>query len=75
LGIVADRLAQAPDADGNAIHHVIYEVANETGIGMGTLCKAFYQALIGKDRGPRAGWFAAMVGTQFVSRRLKEAAG
>jgi lysyl-tRNA synthetase class 1 len=74
LAQVAERLAAAPTSDGDAIHHMIYETANATGTGMGNVCKAFYQALIGKDRGPRAGWFAAMIGTEFVSKRLKEAA-
>ena len=73
LAKVAERLAAEPTSDGDAIHHMIYEVAKETGAGMGNVCKAIYQALIGKNRGPRAGWFAAMVGTEFVSKRLKEA--
>ncbi len=76
LGLLGDRLANAEAAaDGNAIHNIIYEVANETGVGMGTLCKALYRVLIGKERGPRAGWFAAMLGIEFVSRRLKQASG
>lgn len=74
LAQVAERLAAEPTSDGDAIHHMIYETANATGTGMGSICKAFYQALVGKDRGPRAGWFAAMIGTEFVSKRLKEAA-
>ncbi|NLF38431.1 lysine--tRNA ligase [bacterium] len=72
--LVADRLAALPKAAAEDIHRVLYEVATENGIGMGDLCRLFYQALIGKDRGPRAGWFAEIIGVDFVCTRLREAA-
>ncbi len=70
LGTVAERLYVDLSIGGEEIHRILYGVATETGLGMGTVCKAFYQALIGKDRGPRAGWFAEMIGLDFVCERL-----
>ncbi len=72
LGLIANWLAENPTADGDEIHQAIYNISKENEIGMGKICQTFYQVTIGKNRGPRAGWFIAMIGTDFVSKRLKE---
>jgi len=74
LGLIADWLDKNPTADGDEIHQAIYNISKENDVGMGKVCQGFYQAIIGKNRGPRAGWFIAMIGTDLVSKRLKEAA-
>ena len=75
LGFVAEWLEKNPAAEGDEIHQAIYNISKENEIGMGKICQAFYKAMIDKNRGPRAGWFIAMVGTDVVSKRLREAAG
>ena len=74
LGTLADRLAATPDMGAEDIHRTMYATATESGMDMGALCKAFYRVIIGKERGPRAGWFAAIIGLPFVCERLREAA-
>ena len=74
LGLIAEWLDKNPNADGDQIHQAIYDISKENNIGMGKVCQAFYKAMIDKNRGPRAGWFIAMVGSDLVSKRLKEAA-
>ena len=75
LRTLAERLAAPPKKNAEAIHQAMYDVATESGIGMGALCGLLYQALIGKERGPRAGWFVEILGVDFVCKRLCEAAG
>lgn len=62
--------------EGEAVHQAIWETAGEfEGAKPGELFKAIYLALLGKPRGPRAGWFIALLGSLFCKRRFEEAAG
>ncbi len=69
----AARLDQ-PGLNGEDIHRALYEAAGAHNVPMAELCRAFYLAVIGKERGPRAGWFAEIIGPAFVAARLREAA-
>jgi len=70
---LAARLEQ-PGLNGEDIHRALYEAAGAHGVPMPELCRAFYLAVIGKERGPRAGWFAEIIGPAFVAERLRQAA-
>ena len=72
LALIADELEKNPEADGNAIHQIIYGIANSTGVSMGSLCKALYRVTLGRDRGPRAGWFVAMAGNDQIASRIRK---
>ena len=72
LALIADELEKNPEADGNAIHQIIYNIANSTGVSMGNLCKALYRVTLGRDRGPRAGWFVAMAGNDQIASRIRK---
>jgi len=39
------------------------------------LFQAIYLVLLGQPRGPRAGWFIAMIGPEFAAARFREASG
>jgi lysyl-tRNA synthetase class 1 len=72
------RLAESlrEGMDGDAVHNQIYAVAAEfTEVKPARLFQAIYVALLGKPRGPRAGWFIAMVGPAFSAARFRDAAG
>lgn len=62
------------DMNGEDVHALFYQARDVAGIEPVTLFRAIYRALIDKDRGPRAGWFIAMLDTDFVKQRLLEAA-
>jgi lysyl-tRNA synthetase class 1 len=64
-----------PGMDGEAIHTIIYDVAGELSdeAKPGELFQAIYVAVLGKPRGPRAGWFLAFLGTDFVKERFRAA--
>ena len=72
-----ERLAArlGPDLDGEAVHKLVYDVAaNMEGAEPSRLFQAIYVALIGKARGPRAGWFIALLGPEFCADRFRSAA-
>jgi len=72
LGGLAGRLTE--EMDGQAIHDLIWAVAREfEGIKPAELFQAIYLALLGKPRGPRAGFFLTVVGVGFAVERFREA--
>jgi len=74
LGRLAERLD--PALDGAAIHALVYELAKESGeTPAAELFHAIYLVLLGKSRGPRAGGFIAVLGTQWCRERFREASG
>lgn len=61
---IAEFLAASPNAGGEEIHAKLHEL------------KAFeeiYLVFLGKDHGPKAGWFLASLDRDFVLGRLREA--
>ena len=74
LGRLAEGLQ--PGMDGEAVHLHIYELAKRfDDVKPGHLFQAIYISLLGKNRGPRAGGFVALLGVEFCSGRFSEAAG
>jgi len=60
---------------GEEIHAAVYDLAPEfPAAGPGKLFEALYLALLGKKRGPRAGWFVELLGPKMVAERLLAAA-
>ncbi len=71
------RLAEALRAgmDGDQVHALVYELASDLHDARpADLFRAIYLALLGKPRGPRAGWFVSLLGTDFCAERFREAA-
>ncbi len=69
---LADKIAAAPDdADGSWFHQAIYEYKGHGGLAPKDLFITLYQALIGKDSGPRAGWFLSILPRDWLVRRLR----
>jgi lysyl-tRNA synthetase class I len=61
--------------DGPAIHDTVYALAGELKpVPPAELFRAIYLALLGKPRGPRAGWFIEILGPGFCARRFAAAA-
>jgi lysyl-tRNA synthetase class 1 len=74
LGRLADRLEQG--MDGDAVHRLIYDLAGEfDDVKPALLFQAIYIVLLGKPRGPRAGWFVALLGPEACAARFREASG
>lgn len=72
LSALADKIAAAPeDADGEWFHLAIYTFKDDSGLGPKQLFGTLYQVLIGKDSGPRAGWFLSLLPRDWLIARLK----
>lgn len=66
------KVEQAPeDADGEWFHAAIYELKETSGLQPKELFQTIYQATIGKDSGPRAGWFLSILPRDWLVKRLK----
>ena len=69
---LADKISEAPkDADGEWYHLAIYELKDSTGLSPKELFSTLYQAIIGKQSGPRAGWFLSILDDQWLINRLR----
>jgi lysyl-tRNA synthetase, class I len=73
LGLLSDRLEAGMTAE--KIHLLIYALKDETGLAPKELFEAIYKSILGKEKGPRAGFFLASLDADFVKRRFREVAG
>lgn len=64
-----------PDMDGDAIHTLVYALAEDLGLAAKEVFEAVYVAFLDRTRGPRVGWFLRSLEPEFVHARLREAAG
>ena len=60
--------------DGETLHAELHALKEEMGLTPREAFGAIYQAFLGKDSGPQAGWFLTALDPQFVLGRLREAA-
>lgn len=66
------KIESAPDdADGEWFHKAIYEFKDSTGLSPKELFTALYRVIIGKQSGPRAGWFLSILPREWLIKRLK----
>lgn len=73
LGTLAE-LVQAKDLTGEALHGEIHALVKANKLKPNVAFPAIYQAFMGKDFGPQAGWFIEALDRSFVLQRLKEVA-
>ncbi|HLJ58351.1 MAG TPA: lysine--tRNA ligase [bacterium] len=66
--------AGAPPWTGEQLHARLHELKEEIGLSPREAFGAIYQAFLGKDSGPQAGWLLAALDPQFVLNRLREVA-
>jgi lysyl-tRNA synthetase class 1 len=72
LSSLADKIEKAPaDADGAWFHQAIYEFKDSSGMEPKELFQTLYRVIIGKDSGPRAGWFLSILPRDWLIERLR----
>jgi len=74
MAALADIYSNLEGWNAEDLHNAIYEVSNATDIPGKKIFSGIYLAILGKERGPRAGWFLEALGREFVMQRLMEAA-
>jgi lysyl-tRNA synthetase class 1 len=66
------EIANAPeDADGEWFHKAIYGVKESLNLQPQQVFKPLYKCLIGKEAGPRAGWFLSILPRDWLIKRLR----
>jgi len=63
----------SPIWEAENIHNAIHETSENEKIQMKTAFKTIYQILLGKEKGPRAGYFLSNLDKDFVLNRFEEA--
>lgn len=72
LNHLASTIENAPaEADGEWFHKAIYELKDQIAMQPKEMFQTLYQALIGKNAGPRAGWFLSILPRDWLIARLK----
>lgn len=70
--LLAGKVSAAPaDADGEYFHLALYSLKDEIGMQPKEMFSALYRLLIGKQNGPRAGWFLSILPRDWLIARLK----
>jgi lysyl-tRNA synthetase class 1 len=72
LAFLSDKLA--PGMTAEQIHHAIYEAKDLLQLPPDKLFEAIYLSLLGKRKGPRAGFFLASLDAAFVKNRFARVA-
>jgi len=72
VSTLADKLAAAGELDGQAMHDTIYAAKEEAGVQPGQAFKAIYGLLLGKESGPKAGWFLSSLDRDWLVKRLRK---
>ena len=75
--VFLSQLAEAIEAhdkpDGLAMHNLIYETKDKAGLSPQEAFQAIYRVILGKESGPKAGWFLASLDKEFLVKRFNEA--
>ncbi|MCA9359603.1 lysine--tRNA ligase [Candidatus Nomurabacteria bacterium] len=68
---LAEKISQAEVLDGASLHELIHEVKEESGLSPKEFFGAIYKLFLGKESGPKVGWFLSTLGKEFVVSRLR----
>ncbi len=61
------------DLDGQKLHTKLHEIKTSLNIEPRKLFSAIYFSILGKENGPKAGWFLSVLPKDFLIKRFKEA--
>jgi lysyl-tRNA synthetase class 1 len=64
-------VAHKGELDGDAMHQLIYAAKDEADLPPKEAFQALYQVILGKDYGPKAGWFLASLDRDWLLQRLR----
>ena len=68
LGTTIDEFTA--NMDGQNMHEIIYAAKDQAGIKPPQAFQAIYRVILGKDYGPKAGWFLASLDRDWLVKRL-----
>ena len=71
LALLADKVETTDHLTGETLHALIHEVKEESGLSPKEFFTAIYIAFLGKESGPKVGWFLSTMEKAFVVARLR----
>ncbi len=69
--ILADKINNQDGLDGQKMHETIYAAKEEAGLQPAEAFRALYLLILGKQSGPKAGWFLASLDKDWLVGRLE----
>ncbi|MDD3976615.1 lysine--tRNA ligase [Methanomicrobium antiquum] len=73
LEILASKMEGLSEWNAENLHNAVYKTGDEADTNPKDIFTCIYMAILGKERGPRAGWFLEALGREFVTKRIVEA--
>jgi lysyl-tRNA synthetase class 1 len=75
LAQVADRLENVNGMEEGDLQAIPFDLARAAGMEPKDVFRAFYEVVLGQERGPRFGSFVKMVGAEKVRDMMREKVG
>ncbi len=72
LHLLLSYITEKKVLDGQELHTKLHEIKSETGISPKEFFTSIYISFLGKESGPKAGWFLSVLDRKFLIERLKE---
>lgn len=71
LGLLLEYIEREPNLDGQKLHTELHELKTKAEISPKELFTALYVSFLGKESGPKAGWFLSVLPRDFLVSRLQ----
>ncbi|MEM9336926.1 MAG: lysine--tRNA ligase [Patescibacteria group bacterium] len=71
LELLATKMENAGELDAQSLHELIHEAKETSGLSPKEFFSAIYTVFLGKDSGPKVGWFLSTLEKKFVVTRLR----
>jgi lysyl-tRNA synthetase class 1 len=71
VSLLAEKILQVEVLDGESLHGLIHEVKEESGLSPKEFFSAIYKLFLGKESGPKVGWFLSTLEKEFIVKRLR----
>jgi lysyl-tRNA synthetase class 1 len=71
LKLLSDKIELLESIDGQILHELIHEVKGESGLTPQEFFGAIYTVFLGKNSGPKVGWFLSTLNKDFLLKRLR----
>lgn len=72
LKSLADKIEATEELSGEILHGLIHDVKMSSGLSPKEFFSAIYKLFLGKDSGPKVGWFLSSLEKSFVVTRLRQ---
>ena len=71
LNLLLEYVRKQESLDGQELHTALHSIKEKTGIPPKDLFSAIYLSFLGKESGPKAGWFLSVLEKSFLESRLQ----